>query len=63
MDQSNAGHMNTSQIFIVVSIVVLASITLLALFIGKSRKENSLTPLAGPAFGFVLAGILFGTIG
>ncbi|MHC4497266.1 MAG: alpha/beta hydrolase family protein, partial [Planctomycetota bacterium] len=52
--------MNTSQIYIAVSIAVLTSIALLVLFIGKSRRENRLTPLAGLAFGFVLAGILFG---
>jgi hypothetical protein len=52
--------MNVSQIFIAVSIAVLACIALLVFFIGKSRKENRLTPLASLAFGFVLAGILFG---
>ena len=51
--------MNTSQIYIVVSIAVLAAIALLVFFMGKSRKENRLTPLAGLAFGFVLAGIIF----
>jgi len=53
-------NMNTSQIFIAVSIAVLAFIALLVFFIGKSRKENRLTPLAGLAFGFVIAGIIFG---
>ncbi|MBL7188527.1 MAG: hypothetical protein ISS70_19550 [Phycisphaerae bacterium] len=52
--------MNTSQIYIAVSIAVLALIALLVLFRGKSRKENRLTPLAGLALGFVLAGIIFG---
>ena len=52
--------MNVSQIFIAVSIAVLACIALLVFLIGKSRKENRLTPLASLAFGFVLAGILFG---
>jgi hypothetical protein len=52
--------MNTSQIYIAISIVVLAAIALLVFFIGKSRKEKRLTPLAGLAFGFVLAGIIFG---
>ena len=52
--------MNTSQIYIVISIVVLAAIALLVIFFGKSRKENRLTPLAGIAFGFILAGIIFG---
>jgi hypothetical protein len=52
--------MNTSQIYIAISIVVLAAIALLVVFLGKSRKENRLTPLAGLAFGFILAGIIFG---
>lgn len=52
--------MNTSQIFIALSIAVLASIALLLFFVGKSKKGNRLTPLAGLAFGFVLAGIVFG---
>jgi uncharacterized membrane protein len=52
--------MNMSQIFIAVSIVVLACIALLVFFVGKGRKENRLTPLASLAFGFSLAGILFG---
>ncbi|MCP4257143.1 MAG: hypothetical protein GY774_06410 [Planctomycetes bacterium] len=51
--------MNTSQIYIAISIAVLAAIALLVFFLGKSRKENRLTPLAGLAFGFVLAGIIF----
>ncbi len=52
--------MNTSQIYIVVSIVVLAIVALLVFFAAKNQKEKKLTPLAGLAFGFVLAGILFG---
>jgi hypothetical protein len=52
--------MNMSQIYIAISIVVLAAIALLVIFLGKSRKENRLTPLAGLAFGFILAGIIFG---
>jgi hypothetical protein len=59
MDLSKGGHMNTSQTYIAFSIAVLAAIALLVIFKGKSRKENRLTPLAGLAFGFVLAGILF----
>jgi len=51
--------MHMSQIYIAISIVVLAIVGLLVFFMGKSRV-NRLTPLAGIAFGFVLAGILFG---
>ena len=49
-----------SRIFIAVSIAVLAIVALLVFFIAKSQKEKRLTPLASLAFGFVLAGILFG---
>jgi len=52
--------MNTSQIFIIVSIAALALIALLVFFIGQGRQEKRLTPLAGLAFGFILAGIIFG---
>lgn len=52
--------MNTSQVYIAVSIVILAVIAILFLFVNRQRKENKLTPLAGLAFGFVLAGVLFG---
>jgi len=52
--------MITSQIYILVSIVVLAIIALLVFFLSKNKKDKKLTPLAGLAFGFILAGILFG---
>jgi len=51
--------MNASQIFIAIAIVVLAVIAGLVYFTGR-RKEQRLTPLAGLAFAFVLAGIVFG---
>jgi hypothetical protein len=54
-------YMNISQIWIGVSIVVLAVIAFLVFFVARNRKENRLTPLAGLAFGFILAGIFFGT--
>jgi len=49
-----------SQIYIAISIVVLAVIALLFIISGRSKKQNRLTPLAGIAFGFILAGIVFG---
>jgi hypothetical protein len=51
--------MHTSQIYIALSIIVLAIVGLFAFLLGK-RGANRLTPLAGIAFGFVIAGILFG---
>ena len=53
--------MNISLIFIVASILVLLVVSFLAFFVSGSKKENRLTPLAGIAFGFILAGILFGS--
>ena len=50
--------MNTSQIFIAISIVMLAIVAILFLAARKNKKK--LTPLAGLAWAFVLAGIIFG---
>jgi len=52
--------MNPSQIYIAISIIVLGIISLLVLFVNKNNKDKKLTPLAGLAFGFILAGIIFG---
>jgi lipopolysaccharide export LptBFGC system permease protein LptF len=52
--------MNISQIWIAISIVVLAVIAFLVFFVNKNRKRERLTPLASLAFAFVLAGIFFG---
>jgi hypothetical protein len=52
--------MNISQIYILVSIVVLAVIAFLVFFVSKNGKQKRLTPLASLAFGFILAGIFFG---
>ncbi|WP_440947318.1 hypothetical protein ACSAZL_03320 [Methanosarcina sp. T3] len=49
-----------SQFYIITSIVILAIVALLVFFVKKNKKERKLTPLAGLAFGFVLAGIIFG---
>ena len=52
--------MNSSQIYIAISIVVLATIVILISLVNKNKKDKKLTPLAGLAFGFILAGIIFG---
>jgi hypothetical protein len=49
--------MSTSQIYIALTITTLAMLAVLVLVI-KKGPERKLTPLAGLAFGFVLAGIL-----
>jgi hypothetical protein len=48
------------EIHIAVSIVVFATIALLAIVAMRNTKEKGITPLAGLAFAFVLAGIVFG---
>jgi hypothetical protein len=52
--------MNISQIWIAVSVAVLAVVAFLVFLVSKNRKENRLTPLASLAFGFVLAGMFVG---
>jgi hypothetical protein len=48
------------QRYAVAGITVLAVIAILAFGVGRSRNVRLLTPLAGLAFAFVLAGLLFG---
>jgi hypothetical protein len=54
--------MNTSQMYIAVSIIVLTIVAGLCFFVSKRKKsgEQRLTPLAGLAFGFILTGLFFG---
>jgi hypothetical protein len=52
--------METSQIYILISIIVLLIIAIILFFIKKNKNEKRITPLAGIAFGFILAGIVFG---
>ena len=52
--------MEASQIYILISIVVLLIIAILLFFVKKSKKKKKLTPLAGMAFAFVIAGITLG---
>ena len=52
--------MSASLPFILISISVIVIVAALFFFVSKNRDENRLTPLAGLAFGFILAGILFG---
>lgn len=52
--------MEASQIYILISIIILLIIAVLVLFVKKNKKQKPLTPLAGIAFAFILAGIIFG---
>ena len=52
--------MYTSQIYLAVSVGVLVIVALLTFLVRGERRENRLTSQASLAFGFILAGILFG---
>lgn len=52
--------MNTSQAYIAIAIASLAVVALIVFVIRRNRQKNRFSPLASLAFGFVLAGILFG---
>ena len=52
--------MSPSQIYIAISIAVLAIIALLVFFVNKNKKEKKLSKLAGLSFAFIIAGIIFG---
>lgn len=54
--------MDASQIYVLIGIVVLAIIAVLVFFVNKkkNKKHEKLSPLVGIAFGFMIAGIVFG---
>ncbi len=52
--------MNAALFFPLIGAVVLLAILGALLLLGKTRRMERITPLAGLAFGFVLAGLLFG---
>ena len=52
--------MDISQMYIALALIVLAVIALLVFFVRRDARQNRLTPLAGLAFAFVLAGMFFG---
>jgi hypothetical protein len=52
--------MNLSSIFIAIAIIALAVVACLVFVIGGRSNQRRLTPLAGLAFGFITAGIVFG---
>lgn len=52
--------MEASQIYILITIIILLIIAVLLFFVKKNKRQKPLTPLAGIAFAFVLASMLFG---
>ena len=51
--------MDPSQIYVGISIVVLVIMAILVFVVYKNREARKLTPLAGLAFAFVVAGLFF----
>ncbi len=52
--------MSSSAIYTLVAIVVLLAVVVIAFILGRREPHNRLSPMAGMAFGFIIAGILFG---
>ncbi len=52
--------MSATDIYILIAIVVLLIVSVLAFVLGRREPHNRLSPLAGLAFGFIIAGIIFG---
>jgi len=52
--------MDSSQIYILISIIALLIIAIVIFFVRKDKKGKRLTPLAGLSLAFVLAGVIFG---
>lgn len=52
--------MDASQVYIIISIVVLAVIALLLFITGRNKPKRGLSRLAALAFSFIIAGIIFG---
>jgi len=53
--------MNASQIYFLISIAILLVILIFfVFFIKRDKKRKKITSLAGIAFAFVLAGVIFG---
>jgi len=51
--------MNASQIYIVVTIVVLVIVAILLFAVTKNKGALGIHPLTGLAFAFILSGLLF----
>lgn len=52
--------MGPSSLYVAISIAALAVVAVLVFVVGRGKRAPKLTPLAGLAFAFVVAGILFG---
>jgi len=53
-------RMGSSQVYVLISLLVLAIVAVLVFLVRNDSRANRLTPLAITAFAFVIAGIVFG---
>lgn len=49
-----------AQVYVLIAVVVLAVVFAVTLWVGRGEHRGRLTPLAGIAFGLVIAGVVFG---
>ena len=52
--------MDLSLAYIIVAVVALVVVALLVILTNRHKQQKRLTPLAGLAFAFIMAGIVFG---
>jgi len=52
--------MDASQLYIIISVVVLAVIAFLVYFSSRNKPKRGLSKLAALSFAFIIAGIIFG---
>lgn len=52
--------MSGAQVYIGISIVIMIVVAVLVFAVKRGKETRKLTPMADLAFGFVLAGLLFG---
>ena len=52
--------MSSSLPYILIALISIVIVAVLVFLSGKNRETNRLTPLAGLAFGFIVAGLIFG---
>ncbi len=52
--------MDASQVYIIISILVLAVIALVVYLTSRNKPKKGLSKLAALAFAFIIAGIIFG---
>ncbi len=52
--------MDASQVYILISIIILAIVAIVLYFASRKKSKEGLSKLAALAFAFIIAGIIFG---